>query len=207
MREALSKFKCHSERSENVCSEESLAITRNPSTPFCPPSVGKTPIRMTVELILLLTLAGCYSFTGASIPPWIHTIGIPLVEDNSGFGNSAVRQDLTNQLIQKFTSEGSLRVANRSVSDAVVETSIPATGILDEPVNVRAGEIVTTKRITLHAHAIYRDQKKQKVFWERDFSETADYAISNGLAAQQIALQQAEDKVSQDILIAVISNW
>ena len=156
----------------------------------------------------LLFIVGCYSFTGASIPPWIHTIGIPLVEDNSGSGNSAVRQDLTNQLIQKFTNDGSLQVANRSVSDAVVEVSIPASGILDEPVNVRAGEIVTTKRITLHAHAIYRDQKKQKLFWERDFSETADYAIStNGLAAYQTALQQAEDKVSQDILIAVISNW
>src|SRR5487761_1580906 len=82
---------------------------------------------------------GCYSFTGASIPPWIHTIGIPLVEDNSGFGNSAIRQDLTNQLIQKFTSDGSLQVANRSVSDAVVEVSIPVTGIMDEPVNVQAG--------------------------------------------------------------------
>ena len=158
-------------------------------------------------LAFFLTLASCYSFTGASIPPWIHTIGIPLVEDNSGFGNSAVRQDLTNQLIQKFTTDGSLQVANRSVSDAVVEVSIPVTGIMDEPVNVQAGTIVTTKRITLHAHAIYRDQKKQKLFWERDFTETADYSIGNGLPAQQTALQQAEDKVSQDILIAVISNW
>ncbi len=150
---------------------------------------------------------GCYSFTGASIPPWIHTIGIPLVEDNSGFGQSAIRQDLTNKLIQSFTTDGSLRVANRSVSDAVVEVTIPVTGIIDEPVNVQAGEIVTTKRITLHVHAIYRDQKKSKLVWERDFTETADYPISNGLPAQLTAIGQAEDKISQDILIAVISNW
>ncbi|HET6401277.1 MAG TPA: LPS assembly lipoprotein LptE [Candidatus Kapabacteria bacterium] len=158
-------------------------------------------------LLALLLISACYSFTGASIPPWIHTIGIPLVEDNSGFGNSAVRQDLTNQLVQDFTSDGSLQVANRSVSDAVVEVSIPVTGIMDEPVNVQAGTIVTTKRITLHAHAIYRDQKKQKVFWERDFTETSDYTIANGLPAQQVAIQTAEKTVAQDILIAVISNW
>ncbi len=155
----------------------------------------------------LLIEVGCYSFTGASIPPYLHTIGIPLVEDNSGFGQSAIRQNLTDQLIQKFTNEGSLRVASVSSADAKVEASVPAAGIDDEPVSVAAGNIVTTKQISLKVHAIYTDLKKQKVFWERDFSETAQYAISGGLPAQQTALSQAEDKVTTDILIAVISNW
>ena len=150
---------------------------------------------------------GCYSFTGASIPPHIHTIGIPLVEDNSGFGQSVIRQNLTDQLTTKFTNEGSLRVASVSSSDAKIEATIPAAGIDDQPVSSKAGDIVTTKQISIKVHAIYSDQKKQKVFWERDFSETGQYAISGGLAAQQTALQQAEDKVSTDILIAVISNW
>ena len=152
-------------------------------------------------------LTGCYSFTGSSIPPHIHTIGIPLVEDNSGFGQSAVRQDLTNLLILKFTSEGSLRVASRSNSDALLETSIPAGGISDDPISVKAGDQVTTKRITLRIHAIYRDQKKQKDFWERDFTQTADYQISQNLAGLKDALSKAEDKVGEDLLIAVISNW
>ncbi len=166
----------------------------------------KLPFILHISYFMLL-LGGCYSFTGASIPTWIHTIGIPLVEDNSGFGQSAVRQDLTNQLIQKFTSEGSLQVANRSVSNAVIEVSIPPAGITDEPVSVQVNAVVTTKRISMRAHGIYRDQKKQKLFWERDFSETADYPITGGLSAQQTAIAQAEDKLSQDILLAVISNW
>ncbi len=158
-------------------------------------------------LAAVVAIAGCYSFTGASIPPWIHTIAVPLVEDNSGFGQSSVRQELTDQLVQKFTTEGSLRVASRSTADAAVEVSIPPTGIMDEPVNVKAGEQVTTKRVTLRTHAKYTDQKKQKVFWERDFSETADYRIDGGLSAFHTALSQAEDKISTDIQLAVISNW
>lgn len=154
-----------------------------------------------------ILFSGCYSFTGASIPPYIHTIGIPMVEDNSGFGQSAIPQNITNELVQKFTTDGSLRVASVSQADAKVEASIPALGVDDEPVNVAAGNIVTTKQISLKVHAIYTDLKKQKVFWERDFSETAQYAISGGLSAQQTALSQAEDKVTTDILIAVISNW
>jgi hypothetical protein len=164
-------------------------------------------ILLTSYFLLVGIGVGCYSFTGASIPPYLHTIGIPLVEDNSGFGQSAVRQDLTNQLITKFTNEGSLRVGSVSSSDAKVEASVPAAGIDDEPVSVNSGQVVTNKQISLKVHAIYTDQKKQKIFWERDFSETAPYAISGGLAAQQTALSQAEDKVTTDILIAVISNW
>jgi hypothetical protein len=165
------------------------------------------PFLFIVHTSYFLLSTGCYSFTGASIPPHIHTIGIPLVEDNSGFGQSSVRQEITDQLTLKFTNEGSLRVANVSSADAKVEASVPAGGIDDQPVNTRAGDIVTTKQIALKVHAIYTDQKKQKQFWERDFSETAQYAISGGLTAQRTAIQQAEEKVAQDILIAVISNW
>ena len=156
---------------------------------------------------LLLLLSGCYSFTGASIPSYLHTIGIPLVDDNSGFGQSDVRQNLTDDLVQKFTNEGSLRVANRSNSDAVLEVSIPSGGIMDEAVSVQAGNQVTTKRVTLRVHAIYRDQKKQKLFWENDFSQSSDYPISQNLTGLRTALHDAEDKLSETLLIASISNW
>ena len=157
--------------------------------------------------LLAILFSGCYSFTGASIPSYIHTIGIPPVDDNSGFGQSDVRQNLTDDLVQKFTNEGSLRVANRSNSDAVLEISIPSGGIIDEPVSVRAGDQVTTKRVTLRVHAIYRDQKKQKLFWENDFSQSSDYPISQNLAGLKTALHDAEDKLAETLLIAAISNW
>ena len=155
----------------------------------------------------LIIFSGCYSFTGASLPSYLHTIAIPLVDDNSGFGQPDVRQNLTDDLIQKFTSEGSLRVANVSNADAILEVSIPSSGILDEPVSVRAGDQVTTKRVTLHVHAIYRDQKKQKLFWENDFTQSSDYPLSQNLAGFRTALHDAEDKLSETLLIAAISNW
>ena len=163
--------------------------------------------RRALFALISLSFAGCYSFTGSSIPPNIHTIGIPLVEDNSGFGQSDVRQALTDLLIQKFTNEGSLQVASRTNSDAVIETSIPEHGITDEPVSVKAGEIATTKRVTLRVHATYRDQKKQKLFWDRDFSQTSDYPVSESLAGLRKAIRDAEDKMANDLLLAVISNW
>jgi hypothetical protein len=163
--------------------------------------------RSWLVVLLAFVLSSCYSFTGSSIPPHIHSIGIPLVDDNSGFGQPDVRQKLTDLLIQKFTSDGSLRVADRSVADAVLELSIPPNGIYETDVSVRAGEIVTTKRVNIRVQATYRDQKKQKIFWTRDFSQSADYPLQQSLAGLRDALSRAEDKLGEDLLLAVISNW
>jgi hypothetical protein len=163
--------------------------------------------RMSTLLVVALVLSGCYSFTGSSIPPHIHTIGIPMIEDNSGWGQSDVRQNLTDQLVQKFTNEGSLRVASRTNADALLEVSINANGIRDESVSVKAGEIVTAKKVSITVHATYRDQKKQKLFWERDFTKDAQYEIAQGQAGLKTAIVQAEEKLAEDLLLAAISNW
>lgn len=156
-------------------------------------------------LVFALTFVGCYSFTGSSIPSHLHTIGIPLASDNSGFGQSNIRQDLTSQLVTKFTRDGSLQVRDRSVADVVLEVTIST--ITDQAVAVRQGDQLTNKRVTISVEATYKDQVKQKTIWERGFSQTADYAISGGLDALNNAIKQAEDKLSDDLLLGVISNW
>ena len=159
---------------------------------------------------LLVFLTGCYSFTGSSIPSHLHTIGIPLVQDNSGYGQADIRQDLTNQLVQKFTRDGSLQVRDKAVADAVLEVTI--TSISDLPVAVSqgtpaTGEQLTNKRLTISVSATYRDMKKQKLVWERSFQQSSDYPIASGLPALQTAVKEAEDKLSDDLLLGVISNW
>jgi hypothetical protein len=149
--------------------------------------------------------SGCYSFTGASLPAGIKSIAIPLATDNSSFGQADVRQQLTDQLVQKFTRDGSLSVRDRSVADALIDITI--TSITDLPIGVQTGEILTNKRVTISVEAIYRDQKKQKTFWDKSFQQTADYQISQGLDGQTVALKNAEDKLSNDLLLGVISNW
>ena len=156
-------------------------------------------------LVLLVLFTGCYSFTGASIPTHLKTIGIPLATDNSGFGRSELRQELTDFLVQKFTREGSLQVRDRSVSDALLDVTINR--IADDPVAVKAGEELTRKRATIYVQVTYRDMKMQKLMWDRTFQQFADYDVSAGLEGLNTALRNAEEKLAEDILLAVISNW
>ncbi|MDP4220437.1 MAG: LptE family protein [Bacteroidota bacterium] len=154
---------------------------------------------------LVIVVGSCYSFTGASLPAGIKSIAIPLAADNSNFAQADVRQQLTDQLVQKFTRDGSLSVRDRSVADALLDVTI--TGISDQPIGVRTGEELTNKRVTITVDASYRDQKKQKTFWEKSFQQTADYPISQGLEGLNAALKNAEDKLSNDLLLGVLSNW
>ena len=156
-------------------------------------------------LVLLVLFTGCYSFTGASIPSHLKTIGIPLATDNSGFGRSELRQELTDFLVQKFTREGSLQVRDRSVSDALLDVAINR--IADDPVAVKAGEELTRKRATIYVQVTYRDVKLQKLMWDRTFQQFADYDVSAGLEGLNTALRNAEEKLAEDILLGVISNW
>jgi hypothetical protein len=116
-----------------------------------------------------------------------------------------MRQQLTDQIVQKFTRDGSLSVRDRSVADALLDVTI--TSISDQPIGVRIGEELTNKRVTITVEATYRDQKKQKTFWDKNFQQTADYPISQGLDGLTTALKNAEDKLSNDLLLGVISNW
>jgi hypothetical protein len=155
--------------------------------------------------VVLLALNSCYSFTGASIPSHIHTIAIPLAEDISAFGQSDLRQNLTLTLTTKFIREGSLQVASRSNGDALLTVTVER--VTDEATGVRAGETLTNKQVTIFVTAVYFDQKKQKQFWQRDFQQSAVYAISQNLEGLKQALIQAEDKLTDDLLLATISNW
>lgn len=163
--------------------------------------------RTIIPFLFLCIFSGisCYTFSGASIPAHIKTIGIPLASDNSGFGRSDFRQLLTTELSDKFTHEGSLQVIDRAKSDALLEVTVSR--ISDDPVNIKAGEELVTKRVTISVDAVYKDQKLQKTVWERNFSQFADYPVSQSLQGFNTAFAGALEKLTQDILLGVISNW
>lgn len=165
----------------------------------------RSQLSRSLWLIVLALGSSCYSFSGASLPAHLKTIGIPLATDNSGFGRSEIRQSVTDQLTQKFTREGSLQVRDKSISDAILDVTV--TKVTDDPVSVRAGDELTTKRVTIVVDATYRDVKMQKLVWERNFQQFADYPVSQSLQGFNDALLRAIDRLTDDLMLGVISNW
>lgn len=151
-------------------------------------------------------LAGCtYSFRGASLPPGVHTVAVQVFDDNSGFGDPNLRVNLTNQLTQKLISDNTLQVTNMSTADAAITGNI--TNVNTQANAVQGNQQVGKWRITVNVSIKFQNLKTQKNIWTKDFSDWGDYDPSAGPSNRDAGLSQAEDKLTEDILLAVVTNW
>ncbi len=158
-------------------------------------------------VLTAIVLAGCrYSFTGASVPPHLKTIAIPIFKDRSGSGEPTLRDDFTNQLIQKFIDDNSLQVTDKSNANALLECTIIS--LRDAPAIISGGEKVTTRRVTITVQAVYKDLVKRKTIFNKNFSNFGDYNNEGDIQTlREQAIQKAVDLITDDILLAVVSNW
>lgn len=157
-------------------------------------------------VLMAIGLTGCpYSFTGASVPPHLKTIGIPLVDDRSGFGEPGLRERFATELTNLFINDNSLEVADRNASDCLLEGAI--TSITDAPSVVGSGEQVSRRRITMSVNFTFQDMKLRKKVWEKTFSNWGDYDSGGGPSQRDAGVQEAIRKLTEDILLETVSGW
>lgn len=163
--------------------------------------------------ICLINLSGCsYSFTGASVPPHLRTISIPLFVDRSGSGEFDLSERLTNELTRKFIDDNTLTVGDKLKSDSIIEGTIVS--LTDAPAVLsgadKVGENITSRRITITVKAVYRDLIKRQIIFERSFSNYGDYPVNDSvdiITVRRKAIETAIDRITEDILLGVVSNW
>ena len=167
-------------------------------------SYFSTRVLTILSLICISLFAGCYSFTGGSVPDHLKTISLTAVQDNSGFGNPRFRDVLTRRLLDKFRNDNTL-VLVESNGDAQLQSTIIR--INDDVVSVSPGEVERERRITVTVEAEYTDYVKRKQVWKRTFSNFQVYLISQGQQAREEAVIAALQQIGEDILLAVVSGW
>jgi Lipopolysaccharide-assembly len=157
-------------------------------------------------VVLLVTHAGCrYSFSGGSVPANLKTIAVPLVQDQSGFGDPILKDEFTQELVQKFTSDGSLTLADRTNADSILETTI--TSVRESATVVNPGEQVAQRRITVTAHVTFTDLKQRKKVWEKDFSQWGDFPSGATATQRNEGISEALRKLTEDILNETVAGW
>jgi hypothetical protein len=159
------------------------------------------------SLILSITSISCnYSFKGASPPEGIHTIFIPGIIDQSGFSAPNLGENMTVMLKNKFIKDNTLEYAEKTSADAMLTCVIKS--VTDEPLVVSGNEQVSKRKITITVSVDFQNLKKSKTIWKRDFSNWGDYeSSSGGFSKRDDGINVAMDKVTDDILLDVISNW
>lgn len=169
-------------------------------------------IKYGFTFLILAAIAGAcsYSFTGASVPPHLQTIAIPLFQDRSGSGEPNLGNDFTDELIQKFINDNNLEVTDRTNSDAVLECTILSLNDTPEAVSTSPtgqSEKATLRKLTITVKVLYRDLVKKATVIDKNFSNYATYDANNFVEARQEAIQTAIENITEDILLAVVSDW
>jgi hypothetical protein len=154
----------------------------------------------------LLPLAGCsVSFKGGSVPAHLKTIAIPIVEDQSGFGDATLASTFTQQLTARFVSDNSLRLTDKNSADSELDGVILQ--VSDTPSILQGVETVTARRITIQVHVTFQDSKLRKKIWDKTFSDWGDYASGSTLTKREDGIQIALQKLEDDILNETVAGW
>lgn len=149
---------------------------------------------------------GIYSFKGNNPPEGIKTVAVPLFTDNSGFAVSGIVEKFTEVLKNKVISDNTLKLVDKTKADAVITCSIVS--IKDDALVISGTENVTKRKITISVNVIFENLKKQKKIWERNYENWGEYnSSSNSFSEREAGIVIARDKIAEDILNDIISNW
>ncbi len=176
---------------------------------------AKKPVRSSISAIAVCLVvlagftAGCshYSFTGATIPPHLKTIAVPLVEDRSVSTLTSLDDQMTRLLIDRFVGQTSLSLqADPEIADAVLTVTIER--YENEPTAVGGQERTTRNRVTITIRVRYEDRVENKDLLQRSFSSFEEYdPFSQGTAGESAAASAALEKIADDVFTAATSNW
>jgi len=153
-------------------------------------------------LIFLPSSCGFYSFSG-SLAPHLKTIAIPLFEDRTAeFG---IKEELTDALIDEFTKDNTLKIADRTSADLLLQGTIVS-------VDDRAGaydqrERVQDIRVYLTVKVKCEDMVKRTVLWEERLTQWGTYEPSLGPDARSEGIAEAIEKLTLDILNKTVAGW
>ena len=156
--------------------------------------------------LVFIALSSCtYSFKGGSVPPHLKTVAIPIVEDQSGYGDPTLRNLFTQKLVERFTNDNTLQLTDRNSADSMLEGVI--TEVPDVPEVVQGGEQVTLRKITVTVRVTFQDLKLRKKVWEKSYSEWGNYPSGGGLTQRNEGVQTAVEKLTEDILNDTVAGW
>jgi hypothetical protein len=153
-----------------------------------------------------IVISGCtYSFKGGSVPSHLKTVAIPIVEDQSGYGDPTLRDLFTQKLVERFTNDNTLQLTDRNTADSMLEGVI--TDVKDAPEVLQGGEQVTLRKITVTVRMTFQDLKLRKKVWEKNYSDWGNYPSGGGLTQRNEGVQKAVEKLTEDILNDTVAGW
>ena len=156
--------------------------------------------------LLAFTLAGCYSFSGASIPPNIRTFSVDFFPNRATMVNPTLSADFTNGLRSYISSRSSLRVTTESIPD--IEISGVITGYTLTPMAAGSDAQAQEQRFTITVKVDFANNVNTKDSFSQTFSAFRNFDSSIDFSAVEAGyVRQIIDELVDNIFMAAFGNW
>jgi hypothetical protein len=167
-------------------------------------------LKIFYQFFLLFSLlnisCGVYSFRGNNPPEGIKTIAVPLFNDISGFAEARLKENFTDKLKSIIISDNTFLITDKSKADGVLNCTVVS--VKDDPLVISGNDNVTKRKITISVRVDFQNMKKQKQIWERTYENWGEYdSSSNTFSARETGVITSLDKICEDILNDITSNW
>jgi hypothetical protein len=161
-----------------------------------------------ITALLLSPLSGCVGYKlGSNLPPNIHSVAVPVFVNQSG--EPALETLTTSATIQEFQKDGSLKVADRSTADTVVEVTLKKYKLA--PLRYRSDKATTAReyRLTLVAEMTWlRLPGREILAGPLRVEGYADFeALTDLPSARRDALPEAADDLAHRIVRTIVEHW
>jgi hypothetical protein len=148
---------------------------------------------------------GCYSFSGASIPPNIRTFSIDLFQNRATMVNPVLSMEMTNGLRSYITSRSSLRENDMSpdieiTGEISAYTLTPMAAQADAQAALQRFSI--TVKVSFANNVTTADSFSQSFTANRDFDSSIDFAsVEDGLMAEIV------EELINAVFMRAFANW
>jgi hypothetical protein len=164
-------------------------------------------VRVLAALVALAVAGGCVGYQlGSTLPPGIESVYVPTFVNETG--EPFVEVETTRATIQRFQTDGTLRVRDRAVADAILNVTVVEYTL--QPLRYERDNNRTTDeyRVTLTAEISFSRAKDGEVLIARRVKGDADFRPSGDLSsAKRAVLPQAARDLAQDIVESVVEYW
>lgn len=175
-----------------------------PSTPTCTVAACGALWRGAV-LLLLLTLGGCYSFSGSNLPGHLKTLAIPSIQNETL--EPGLESELTGDITARFLNDGRIKLAGSGSADASLDLDL--TGYENKVRNYSASEQPVDYIVVLTMRAQFRDLVKNRELWTEEALQATAVWAPDGVdsRSETDARTKAIEQLATDLVARVFEQW
>jgi hypothetical protein len=160
---------------------------------------------------VLILAAGCgYSFSGSSIPSYLHTIAIPSFVNQSL--DPTIADQVTRGVSDRFLEDNRLKLAREGTADCLLEGKVLS--YERKVYSYTPDQNPETYIVVVRISVVLKDRVKNRDIWSTDRLEaTATYPASGAATGSGLPSNEDEARLaaiqtlSQDILAHSLERW